>query len=1229
MSQNGIAVIGMSANFPGAPSVSKYWENLLQGRCHISRFDREELLAAGISDDCFSESYIPVKAVIERANYFAPDLFGMSPMEARITDPQDRLLLQASWDLIHQSCHHSDSNEFRTGVFLAKSALNDYFYKHLLTHPQLLNQFGEYQLHLHCAPDYLSTRISYKLNLKGPSITVQSACSSSLSAVVAACQNLLDGQCDQAIAGAASLTFPYKQGYPYHDGSIMSKSGLCSPFSSKADGTVPGDGVGAVLLKREEDAVADGDPIIAVIRGYGINNDGSQKAGYAAPSVQGQCQAITDSLEMAAFSPDTVGFIETHGTGTAIGDPIEVEGLKASYENDQSNSTCYLGAVKGNIGHLGAASGIASLIKTCLVLSERKIPPVLRVQDLSPHIKLNGSSFKFNQGLIEWDSNSGLRRAGVSSFGLGGTNIHLSLEESACISNKPQDSSRYYSLPLSAKSEEDLKRSQSELIQYIKSFPNKPIQDISHTLKTRKEFPYKSVLTKSSSSNLVVLDKKFTQSKIGLNRLVFMFPGQGSQYAGMGSELLRSYPLFKKVLGSCHQQFRDQFKLNLEDTLTSDVDWLKRTDYVQAALFSVEYALAQLLESWGLTAHASIGHSLGELSAAATSGMISLEEAIYLVGHRGRLMQACPNGAMVACFVNEEKLRPMLNPQVTIAAFNSPMQTVVSGSAQGISNFERELESSQIRFKRLNSQKPFHSFYMQETADLFASEHLSQVSFKQGKTPIYSNLDGRLISYTDANYWKLQMIQPVHFLDGMRNVSSCKDSLLVEVGPGRTLTSLLGLGHVDSEDISPSIALMTSNSRKQEEAKALLDGIGEMWTRGWNVDWSLVQDEGKRIFLSGYQIEGEDYYIPPASQSLTPIVKEKPREEAASQSTTDQILAIWKKYLGYNDICLNANFYDLGGDSVTAISLVHEMNTKLKTKLYPHDLITCPTIHDLAEKVEGRKENTQNFCLVKMQEGDSTNSPLFLFHAIGGGVQYFRDLVEQLPSDLPVYAIQSQALDGRSDPGHDVHEMADEYLRIILDVQNAGCYRLLGHSFGGLLAYEVACRLRQGHYEVDLLAMVDTPGFEHMPQRLYSDASILSSMSILFANDQDESGLVSVQELSGLDVKDQAKIFLSKVKNPYARKMSESDLLLLLQIYKQHSHAMFGYQASESPDGLHLQFFKAKQRDQITADDPEIGWLKHMGDQCCDLQYVAGSHHTMMERPHVCDLAARLEVLIN
>ena len=706
-----VAVIGLACRFPDAPDLEAFWARLRDGHHSIRFFSNEELAECGVSPKLFlAPTYVKAHGYLEGIDLFDREFFDFSAIEAKITDPQQRLCLETSWQALE--CAGYDPYRFKgpIGVFMGMG-VNRYYQQYLIQNPKLLNSLGAYQIMLSNDKDFLATRISYKLNLKGPSQTIQTACSTSLVAIHSACNSLLQHECDMALAGGVSLQALSKQGYLYERGGIASPDGHCRAFDADAKGTVGGSGCGVVLLKPLKAALRDGDSIWAVVKGGALNNDGSDKIGYTAPSVEGQLQVICQAFQSSQVHPGTIGFVEAHGTGTQLGDPIEVKALADAFrQKSRGKCFCALGSVKTNIGHLDAASGAAGFIKTTLALKHGQIPPTLFYKKSNPQIDFENSPFFVNNELMDWHPLSGVRRAGVSSFGMGGTNAHMVLQEAPRCASSPRSRPCQLFL-LSAKTEKALDEYLQNLKNYLEQKPECHLADIAYTLQVgRSRFPFRAMWTACDvAQSIAILEKvtsirRYRQSQ--RPPLAFMFSGQGSQYLNMGRQLYQTERLFKQIVDDCAFKLKPIVEIDVRYLVFSskeaDRELLDQTQYLQPILFVFEYALARLLMSWGIQPQALIGHSLGEYSAACLGGVFQLEAALWLIGLRGKLMQALPRGSMLVVALSEADLRPILPASLSVSAVNAPWSCVVGGEDAQVRAFAEELATRDIYTKLFN-----------------------------------------------------------------------------------------------------------------------------------------------------------------------------------------------------------------------------------------------------------------------------------------------------------------------------------------------------------------------------------------------------------------------------------------------------------------------------------------------------------------------------------------------
>jgi non-ribosomal peptide synthase protein (TIGR01720 family) len=884
----GIAVIGMAGRFPRAKNVDELWRLLRDGVEAISFFTDEELIAAGIDAARVREpNYVKAKGVLENVELFDASFFGFSPREAEIMDPQQRVFIECAWEALESAGYGAEKRRTSAVGLFGGVSLNSYLFN-LFSNPGLIESIGFFQTTLVNDRDYLTTRVSYELNLKGPSLNVQTGCSTSLVAVHLACQSLLDYHCDMALAGGVSITIPSKSGYLYQPGGVASPDGHCRAFDAGAQGTVNGNGVGIVVLKRVEDALADGDNILAVIRGSAINNDGSHKIGFTAPSVEGQAQVIAEAHAVADVSADSISYVETHGTGTVLGDPIEIAALtKAFRSTTEKKNFCAITSAKTNLGHLDAAAGVTGLIKTVLALKHHQIPPSLNFESPNPNIDFANSPFFVNTKLREWESD-GPRRAGLSSFGIGGTNAHLVIEEAPAV--EPSGPSRPYQLlTLSGKTTAALDEATANLAAHFKQHPELTIADAAYTLQVgRTDFPQRRIVVCRDAGDAVEkLESMESAATVDQAKrsVVMMFPGQGAQYAGMGAQLYQTEKVFREYVDRCAELLRPILGVDLREVMFAEGDAqaerLSQTAITQPALFVIEYALAQMWMALGVRPTSMIGHSVGEYVAACLAGVFTLEDALMLVAARGRLMQSLPAGAMLAVPLSEPEVTALLEKSagetLSLATVNHPTLCVVSGATSEVDAFESELQAQGLSGRRLHTSHAFHSRMMEPILEEF-TKLVRRISLRAPRLPFMSNLSGRWITETeatDARYWACHLREAVRFADGARQILQDPEAILLEVGPGRTLSGLMkqqGMG-------APRFVFQSLRHphEKQADTQVFLQMLGQMWLAGVEIDWpALYADEQRRrIPLPTYPFQRQRYWIE----------AQKPSESATRQHT--------------------------------------------------------------------------------------------------------------------------------------------------------------------------------------------------------------------------------------------------------------------------------------------------------------------------------------------------------
>ncbi|MCP5107782.1 MAG: SDR family oxidoreductase, partial [bacterium] len=885
-----IAVIGMAGRFPGAKNIHEFWENLKNGVESISFFAPQELEQSSVDPRLLENpNYIKAYGILEDVEYFDSYFFGYTPMEARVMDPQVRLFHECAWTALEDAGYCPDTYEGLIGVYAGSSSnIRWEAMAQMSAKAGDMGQFSAFQL---ANKDFLSLRISYKLNLKGPAVLVQSTCSTSLVAVHMACYAVLNGECDIALAGGVTVSYLKKTGYFFQEGLIMSPDGHCRAFDEKAGGTVEGNGAGVVVLKRLEGAIADRDHIYAVVKGSAINNDGDRKIGFTAPSVEGQVEAIVHAQEMAEVEPETITYVETHGTGTPLGDPIEIEALKAAFGttdrgSDYKKNYCALGSVKTNMGHLDSASGVAGFIKAVLSIYHRLIPPSLHFENANPKIDLEDSPFYVNTGLREWKDEEYLLRCGVSAFGIGGTNARIVLEESPRGRGEvssPDAGRDYQLIVLSAKTQTALEKTTKNLVEFLKDNPHTDPADAAYTLQVgRKAFKHRRMLVCPASTAGETVDR-FSSPAAGNvfsyvaaeenPPVVFMFPGQGSQYADMGLELYETEPRFREEMDRCFEILEPLTGYDIKEILypgtravPSPADHINRTEITQPVIFIIEYALAKLLNAWGITPTAMIGHSIGEYVAACLAGVFSLEHALEIVVQRGRLMQSAPTGSMLSVSCSEEELQPLLdqNPEISLAAVNSPGHCTVSGPHDAIDRFAPELSQSGLENRRLHTSHAFHSPLMDSILKSF-EEKVGQIPLNKPRIPYVSNLTGKWITEEgacDPRYWADHLRQAVRFSNGVEELLNEKNSIFVEAGPGKALTTFVKK-HGASGQTGMTLNLLRHPRETISDTYFLLKQIGRMWLYGKDIRWPAFYEgtKGSRIPLPTYPFEGRPYWL--------------------------------------------------------------------------------------------------------------------------------------------------------------------------------------------------------------------------------------------------------------------------------------------------------------------------------------------------------------------------------
>ena len=875
-----IAVIGMACRFPGASSPDEFWRNLYSGKESITFFSDQELLDAGVHPALVHDpNYVKASPTLDDIDLFDAEFFGFSPGEAALLDPQHRFFLECSWEALEHAACDPDRFPGRIGVF-AGSGMNTYLLNNL--HGRGANMADErFQLMIANDKDFLPSRAAYALNLTGPALAVQTGCSTSLVAIDLACRYLRAGQCEMALAGAASIRVPRTEGYLYQPGMIASPDGHCRAFDAEARGTLFGSGVGVVALKPLNAALADGDLIHAIIKGSAVNNDGADKIGYTAPGVAGQTSVIRAALEQAGVAARDIGYIEAHGTGTELGDPIEIEALSLAFGQDAGSDRRAIGSVKSNFGHLDTASGVAGFIKTVLSLQHKQIPPSLHYQKPNPEIDFENSPFYVNSAPRDWASGPEPRRAGVSSFGIGGVNAHVILQEAPELLNEARPVARTLPLALSARSPEALDRMTANLAAYWRERPDFALADVAFTLQTgRKPFAYRrSLVCSDREEALAKLEAPQTAGVATAvveqtdRPVVFMFPGGGAQYRDMGRGLYEREPVFRQTVDRCATLLKPLLNGDLVPMIYGDEpetgSRIKETSLALPALFTIEYAAAQLLISWGVAPTAMIGHSMGEYVAACLADVFSLEDALALVVERARLFEKLPRGGMVSVPLPADRVRDLLHEELCFAAVNGPGECVVSGPVSAIEAFMARLDQYQIEHRRLQINVAAHSRMVGGIVAEFI-QFVAKRRPRAPKTPFISNVTGTWITAeqaADPAFWGRQLRETVQFGAGVETLSANPEFMFLELGPGRSLTTLVRLQTDRDRVILPSIRHPYD---KVDDHVFLLETLGKLWTAGLTVDWPRLHgdDQPRRLVLPAYPFDRKRHWIEPSNAKL-------------------------------------------------------------------------------------------------------------------------------------------------------------------------------------------------------------------------------------------------------------------------------------------------------------------------------------------------------------------------
>jgi len=970
-----IAVIGMSCRVPGANNLDELWKVLSQGQNTITFFSDEELRESGVDENFLRDkNYVKAKGILGNAEYFDATFFGYTPADATVMDPQTRILHECTWEALEDAGYNPIDYSGLMGLFAGASVNMEWLSRVYLANDIDVDGFTK---SLFCNKDFASLLTSYRLNLRGPSICISAACSTSLAAIHMACQSLLSGECNIAIAGGASVMVPEKVGYHYTENMVSSPDGYCRAFDEKGQGTSFSNGVSVIVLKPLEDAIKDRDNIYAIIKGSAINNDGNRKVGFTAPNVSGQAAVIKQALGAAQVNSETISKVETDGAATSVGDPIEVEALKKAY-NTSKLGYCGIGSLKTNMGHLDIAAGINGCIKTILSMKHHMMPPSLNFTKANPNIDFENSPFYVNTKLKKWEDDSNPIRAGVSAFGVGGANAHIILEE-ALVDKKFDQGRKHKLVVISAQSSQALENLSHKLAEHMEKYDEISIGDAVYTLSIgRKKFNHRKMFVCSSRIEMVNRLRADNDSVVKTyhdsdreKNIIFMFAGQGAQYVKMGLGLYESEPVFRSSMDKCFSILEKQARLNLKEILYSGTDdskndkILEQTDMAQLALFCMEYSLVQLLASWGVYPQAMIGHSLGEYVAACISGVLSLEDALRVVHVRGSLMQSMPVGKMVSIEVPEEKLSKYLNPRVDIVSINSESKFVISAKDEDMAVVARELEKDGYEMLTLKSTHACHSYLMEPILEEFKST-MKTIKLNRPSIPYISCTSGTWITddeAVDPEYWTRHLRRTVQFNKGLNTLLTNQSAVFVEIGPGKGLTTFVNQ-HVNKKSTHKTVNLVRKHRDEVEDGYFILHELGKMWMYGVDIDWKkFYSNEARyRISLPTYPFERKKYSLSTAARSQLELmtsytgdsmpqadsVDESPIMQSESiDDLTNKMMQLWKDYFGIDQINIKDDFYDLGGDSLRAMSLIGKVNKIFNANVKISSFLMNPTIKEL------------------------------------------------------------------------------------------------------------------------------------------------------------------------------------------------------------------------------------------------------------------------------------------
>ncbi|MFI6213376.1 amino acid adenylation domain-containing protein [Nocardia brasiliensis] len=1187
-----IAVVGMAVRAPGAADLDQLWSLLTDGK--------EGIVHSSESRDGFVAS----TGVPPGVGTFDAGFFGYTAADARQLDAQQRLFLQTAWEAVEHAGYDPLALDGPTGVFAGAGLPYDWLRTNdwrETTNPAALQRIG-----LGNPLQFLSAHAAYKLGLRGPALTVNTACSTSLVAVHLACESLTAGECTTALAGGVSLRPDGETGYLHQDGGVLSPDGRCRPFDADSGGTISTGGAGLVVLKRLTDAVADGDTIHAVIRGSAINNDGDRKLGFTAPSVDGQAELLDAAYRAAGIDPATITYIQAHGTATALGDVVEVRALdRVLGRSGRTARRCALGSVKANVGHTDSAAGVIGLISTVLAVQHGRIPAVVHFRQANPRLDLDRTRFYVNAQTIAWPPTGDIpRRAGVTAIGLGGTNAHVVVEQ-APAPERPAETDEPQVITVSARDAATLRRASARLAGHLRNHADLSLADVASTLQRgRHRFDHRRALScrnvaqaiegllDTGSSGHVVADPDTPR------KIVFLFPGGGSQFPGMGRTLYAEEPVYRATFDECCALFRAELGCDIgalllhaekgDDTATL----LRRPSLNFAALLTTELAVAALLRSYGIIPAALIGHSLGEYAAAHIAGVLTLPDVVELVAARGLLCDKLPPTAVVSVPLGEDEVRPMLDPELAVAAVNSIRHCAVSGPVDQLEQFRRRLRRDGVQVKPVPIDMGAHSAATDLIADEFARECARRPQ-EAPAIPLVSGLTGAWQPAgepLDPHYWVRHLRQTIRFAEGLDTVLADPEAIAVQIGPGR---ALLQLAEVHPRYGADRTALPTLVP-DEHETGTVANLLARLWERGVDIDWDATRpgERRRRVPLPGY----------PFSPDTAPAVHPEP--SAATEPGSDRIEQVlsrlWCELIGVAEVDAADDFLHSGGDSQLAVVFRSRIKEALGVQISAHAFLQYRTFGALLDHLRPApvpaRTAAHSPILITLRPGEPDHVPLYLVQAIGGTVYSYRNLVDSLDTRRPVHAFRAYGIEPGEPVPSTIRDAADRNVQTLLDTHRGGPIVLGGHSSGGVLAHEMARQLLDAGHPVPVVVLIDTTTFADAHRYNLRSAEDVRAAFDSFRDSAPEAWAAFTTAM-------------------------DTDANIRAVIVATNS-AIREHQPTSIP--ADLLYLRAAETNQIFDPHPESAWRQLFSGRTI-VRTVPGNHFTLIDGPHAACVAKEID----